>query len=126
MDIYSHAVLVTVTSECCETRVICKTSTGTWSNSADPDQIPQNAETEQAWHCLLKLQGQGLNETVLSPHPEPSLHSDNRLINALSALIIVTNVSLLSGQLDDNILILRKKKILLTFHANCLLMRQCV
>ena len=42
MVIYSRAMLVAVTTECCEKRVICKTWTGlsdwTFANSADPDQ----------------------------------------------------------------------------------------
>ena len=36
--IYSHAILVAVTSECSVKRVIFKTWTGTLPNSADPDQ----------------------------------------------------------------------------------------
>ena len=56
MVIYSHAILVTVMSECHVKRVICKTWTGTLANSADADQMPQNAACDQCLHCLLKLQ----------------------------------------------------------------------
>ena len=49
--IYSHAILVAVMSE-----VIRKTWTGKLANSADPDQMPQNAVSDQVLHCLLKLQ----------------------------------------------------------------------
>ena len=54
MAIYSHAILVTVTSECQVKRVICKTWTGTLANSADPNQMLQMSD--QGLHCLLKLQ----------------------------------------------------------------------
>ena len=54
--IYSRAILVAVTSECRVKRVICKTWTGTLANSVDPDQMPQNAASDQGLHCLLKLQ----------------------------------------------------------------------
>ena len=40
-------------------RVICTTCSGTFwtlANSADPDQTPQNAASDQVLHCLLKLQ----------------------------------------------------------------------
>ena len=47
---------VAVTSECRVTRFICKTWTGTLANSADPDQTPQNAASDQSLHCLRKLQ----------------------------------------------------------------------
>ena len=41
----------------CKERVICKTWTQrTLANSADPDQMPQNAASDQGLHCLLKLQ----------------------------------------------------------------------
>ena len=45
----------------CDVRVpckegICKTWTGTLSNSEEPDQTPQNAASDQGLHCLLKLQ----------------------------------------------------------------------
>ena len=43
-------------SECSEKRVMCKTRTGTLANSADPDQTPQNAASDQGLHCLLTLQ----------------------------------------------------------------------
>ena len=38
-------------------RVICKTRTGILENknSANPDQTPQNAASDQGLHCLLKL-----------------------------------------------------------------------
>ena len=54
--IYSRASLVAVTSAWRVKRVICKTWTGTRANSADPDQTPQNAASDQDLHCLLKLQ----------------------------------------------------------------------
>ena len=37
-------------------RVIGKTWTGTLANSADPDQTPQNAASDQGLLCLLTLQ----------------------------------------------------------------------
>ena len=49
-------ILVTVTSECSVKGFICKTWTGTLANSADPDQTPQYATSDQGLHCLLKLQ----------------------------------------------------------------------
>ena len=36
-----RAILVTVTSECRAKRIICKTWTGTFANSADSDQTPR-------------------------------------------------------------------------------------
>ena len=58
--IYSHAILVTVTSECYVKRVICKTwtglSAGTLANCADPDLTQQNAAFDRDLHCLPKLQ----------------------------------------------------------------------
>ena len=30
---------------------------GTFANSADPDQTPQNAASDQGLHCLLKVRG---------------------------------------------------------------------
>ena len=56
MVIYSHAILVAVTSECGIKGVICKTWTGIMANSTDPDQMPQNMVSDQGLHCLLKLQ----------------------------------------------------------------------
>ena len=56
MLFYSHIILVVVMSERCVKRVICKTWTGTFANSADPDQMPQNVASDQGLHCLLKLQ----------------------------------------------------------------------
>ena len=53
--LYSRAILVAVTSECSEKRVIGKTWTGTIAYSADPDQTPQNAASDQGLDCLLKL-----------------------------------------------------------------------
>ena len=50
--IYSHAILVTVTSGCGVKRVIC----GTLADSADPDQTQQIVASDQSLHCLLKLQ----------------------------------------------------------------------
>ena len=43
-------------SECRVKMVICKTRTVTLANSADPDQTPQNAASDQGPYCLLKLQ----------------------------------------------------------------------
>ena len=46
---------------------ICKTRTGTFetlANSADLDQTLQNAASDQGLHNLLKLEEEGLNETV--------------------------------------------------------------
>ena len=43
-----------MTSECCVTRVICKTLD--YAKDADPDQTPQNAESDKGLHYLLKLQ----------------------------------------------------------------------
>ena len=56
MVIYSHAVLVAMTSESSVKRVICKTWTGKLANSADQDQVPQNTASDQGLHYLLKLQ----------------------------------------------------------------------
>ena len=52
MVIYSRAVK----PRCSVKRVICKTWVGTLENSADPDQMPQNAVPDQGLHYLLKLQ----------------------------------------------------------------------
>ena len=56
----SRSIPVAVASECCVKRVICKTWTrvraGVLTNSADPDQTPQNAASDQGLYCLLKLQ----------------------------------------------------------------------
>ena len=66
--IYCCAILVTVTSECHAKRVLCKTLTGTLANSADPNQTPQSAASDQGLHCLLILQEvKERNETALSP-----------------------------------------------------------
>ena len=54
--IYSRTILVAVMSECSGKRVICRTWTGTLTNSADPDQTPQIAASDQGVHCLHKLQ----------------------------------------------------------------------
>ena len=54
--IYSRTILVAMTSEYRIKRVICKTWTVTFANSADPDQTPQKAVSDQSLHCLLKLQ----------------------------------------------------------------------
>ena len=71
-----------------EKRVICKTWTRTLTNSADPDQTPQNAAADLGLHCLLVLQEDLMK--VLSPRSElfyqPTLR-DNRLTSAVSALI---------------------------------------
>ena len=48
--IYSRAILVALTSEC------SKTCSEILTNSADPDQTPQNAASDQGLHCLFKLQ----------------------------------------------------------------------
>ena len=55
MVIYSRVILVTMTSERRVKRVNCKTWTETLANSADPDQTPLNAASDQCLHCLLKL-----------------------------------------------------------------------
>ena len=46
-----RAILVAVTSEFSVKRVIFKTWTGTLANSADPNQMPQNAASDQSLHC---------------------------------------------------------------------------
>ena len=51
--IYSRAIVVSETSECGVMRVIGKIWTGTLANTADPDQTPQNAASDQGLHCLL-------------------------------------------------------------------------
>ena len=51
---YSCAMLFAVTSEYYQ--IICKTGTGTLANSADADQTPQNAASDQGLHCLPQLQ----------------------------------------------------------------------
>ena len=50
-DIYNCAVLVTVTSECHVKRA--KTWTETLANSADSDQMPRNAASDQGLHCFI-------------------------------------------------------------------------
>ena len=54
--VYSRAILATVTSEYRVKRFVCKTLTGTLANSAEPDQTPQTAVSEQGLHRLHKLQ----------------------------------------------------------------------
>ena len=58
--IQSRAFLVAVTSECRVNRIICKPvawlSAGILANSADQDQKPQNAASDQGLHYKLKLQ----------------------------------------------------------------------
>ena len=52
-------------------RVICKTWTGTFTNSIDPDQTTQNAASDQGLHCLLKSQevmGQIQNKVPVQDH----------------------------------------------------------
>ena len=43
----------------CEKKVLCKTPTelsvGIWASSADPDNTPQNAASDQGLHCVVKL-----------------------------------------------------------------------
>ena len=46
----SRAILVAVTLEC------SVKTTGTLASSADPDQTPQNAASDQGLHFLFKLQ----------------------------------------------------------------------
>ena len=53
--VYNRPILVAVTSEHDVKRVICKTWTGTLTNSADPDQTPQNAASDHDLHSLLIL-----------------------------------------------------------------------
>ena len=50
MVVYSRATPVAVTSGCS-----LKTWTWTLANSADPDQTPQNAASDQDLHCLIKV-----------------------------------------------------------------------
>ena len=69
--INSRAIFVAVTSERRVKRIICKTWSGALTNSARPDQTPQNAASVQDMHCLLKLRKLRLNETVLSPRLGP-------------------------------------------------------
>ena len=88
---YSHAV--TITSECHVKRVICKTWTATLANSADQDQMLQNAASDQGLHYLLKIQEvKSLNETVLrpcsGPFSQPTLR-DNQPTSAVSTLIVL-------------------------------------
>ena len=49
--IYSRAIFVALMSESSVKRIICKTSTGTLANSADPDQTKQNVASDQGLHC---------------------------------------------------------------------------
>ena len=51
----SRAILVTVTSERSVKRVVYKISTRALEDSADPDQMPQNAASDQDMHCSYKL-----------------------------------------------------------------------
>ena len=55
MVIDNRAILVVVMSECRVKRFVCKTWTrltaGTLANSADPDQTPQNAASDQGLYC---------------------------------------------------------------------------
>ena len=60
--IYSHAIIVIVMSEfgvtlseCGVKRLICKAQSGTLANSADPDQMLQNAVSDLGLHYWLKL-----------------------------------------------------------------------
>ena len=53
MAIYCRVILVTVMSECCVKRFICKTWIGTLANSTDLDQRPRNMAPDQGLHCLL-------------------------------------------------------------------------
>ena len=54
MVINSRAIFVTVTSECREEKIICKTLTGTFANSAYPDQTPLKVASDQGLHlCLI-------------------------------------------------------------------------
>ena len=82
--IYSHSIRVPVTSECHVQRVIFKTWTGTLANSADPDQMPQNAASDHGLHCLLTLQEVNPRS---GPFSQPTLR-DNRPTSAVSALIL--------------------------------------
>ena len=56
MVIYSHTILVAVMSECCVKGLSVKPVLGTLANSADPEQMLQNAASDQGLHYLLKLQ----------------------------------------------------------------------
>ena len=55
--IYSHAILVTVRSECPVKVCICKTWIGTLANNADPDEMLQSVASDQGLHHLLKITG---------------------------------------------------------------------
>ena len=52
----NRTTTIAVTSECRGKKVICNTWTGTLTNSADPDQTPQNAASDQGLCCLLTSQ----------------------------------------------------------------------
>ena len=56
-DYSSRAIFVTDVSVSYTDRSVKPTLTGTLVFSADPDQKPQNAESDQGLYCLLKLQG---------------------------------------------------------------------
>ena len=51
-----RAILVAVASGCSVKMVICKIWTGALANSADQNQTPQNAASDEGLHCSLKLQ----------------------------------------------------------------------
>ena len=92
MVIYSRAVRVAVTSECCAKTVICKTQTviSAWmfTNSADTDQTPQSTASDQGLYYLLKLHEFKGFMKVLSPVQDyfSSLHSET--INPLVLLVL--------------------------------------
>ena len=70
--IYSHAILVAVTSECRVKRVICKNWTGTLANRTDPDQTPQNAASNQRLVCVEVLRPSQPNGVMSSAFSLPN------------------------------------------------------
>ena len=79
-----------MTSECRVKRVVCKTWTGTLTNSAEPDQTPQNAASDQRLHCLvIKYRKFSVNWNSLKSAFRiilSSLHSETVELSVLSVL----------------------------------------
>ena len=71
--------------------VICKTWTVTLANTADPDQTPQNAVSDQGLHCLFKLQEDKCNWNRPRSWPffQPTFR-DKRPTGVVNALIITS------------------------------------
>ena len=88
MIFYSRTILVAVKSECCVKRITCKTWTETLAKSADQDQTPQNAASDQGLQCLLKLQEirDEIKRSFSGPFSQ-CIFRDNRPTSAVSALI---------------------------------------